>query len=80
MNHSDETRCPSRRQFLVSSLSLSGFALTLGSVSLSSGCGDDKGQMTPVENATDPAKTSSGMDSMNFYKGQHLDKKGQAKK
>ena len=49
--------------FLVSGISLSAFA---GAVSLISGCGDDKSQMTQVENAPDPAELAK--DSMNFYK------------
>jgi len=49
----------------------------MGSASLLSGCGDDKSQMTMVEQQDDPAKIAK--DSMDFYKGSHL-KSGAAKK
>jgi hypothetical protein len=63
---------------LVSGLSLFSAVLTLGSAGLLSGCGDDK-SAGPLENPVDPTKTQSGMDSMNAYKTQHLDKSGKAK-
>jgi hypothetical protein len=62
MDNSLPTRWP-RRRFLVAGISLSAFA---GAVSLISGCGEDKSQMTHVENAPDPAELAK--DSMNFYK------------
>jgi hypothetical protein len=62
MDHSSLTRWP-RRRFLVSGISLAGFVSAVG---LISGCGDDKSQMTQVENAPDPAELAK--DSMNFYK------------
>jgi hypothetical protein len=77
MNLSSEPRWLRRRQLLVSGLSLLGSVLTLGSVSLLSGCGDDKSQ-GQLENVPDPAV--AGKDSMDFYKSQHLDAKGKAKK
>jgi hypothetical protein len=48
---------------LVSSISVFGSVLGLSTVSLLSGCGDEKsgGQ---IENPVDPTKTQSGMDSM----------------
>ena len=62
MTHSGATRWQ-RRQLLMSGISVFASALGLSSVSLLSGCGDEKsgGQ---VENPVDPTKTQSGMDSM----------------
>ena len=77
MNHPGETRWLRRRQLLVSGLSLFGSMLTLGSVSLLSGCGEDK-SAGQLQNVPDPAV--AGKDSMDFYKSQHLDSKGRAKK
>jgi hypothetical protein len=53
-------------RFSVAMSSLLGFALTLGSASMLSGCGDDKGQSTMVEPKDSPADIAK--DSMNFYK------------
>jgi len=78
MEHSGETRWP-RRRLLVSGASLLGTGWVLGSVGLLSGCGEDKGKVAQIENPVDPAKTPGGMDSMNFFKSQHLDKSGKAK-
>jgi hypothetical protein len=77
MNHPGETQRP-RRHFLVSGLSLFGAGLTMGSAVLLSGCGDEK-SAGQLENVPDPTKTQSGMDSMNAYKSQHLNKSGKAK-
>ena len=77
MNHPGATHWP-RRRLLVSGLSLFSAALTLGSASLLSGCGDEK-SAGQLENVPDPTKTQGGMDSMNFYKGQHLGKTGKPK-
>ncbi len=58
-----------RRQFLVSGLSLIGCFLSLGSLAVMSGCGDDKGP-GQVENAGDVTKTPDAMESMKAYQGQ----------
>ncbi len=55
-------------------LSFFGAALSLSAFT---GCGDDKGEMTQVENAPDPAKLAK--DSMDNYKQQHLGKGGKPK-
>jgi hypothetical protein len=46
-----------------------GFALTLGSVSLFSGCDSGKSEMKMIEQKDDPAVIAK--DSMNFYKDSH---------
>ncbi len=66
-----------RRRFCISISCLLGSMLTMGSASLLCGCGNDKGQMTMVEQQDDPAKIAK--DSMDFYKNAHL-KSGAAKK
>jgi hypothetical protein len=57
-----------RRRLPISTSCLLGFALTLSSASLLSGCGDDKSEMKMVEQKDDPAVIAK--DSMNFYKTQ----------
>jgi len=64
-------------RFSVSMSFLLGFALTMGSASLLSGCGDDKSQMKMIEQKDDPATIAK--DSMDAYKNAHL-KGGAAKK
>jgi hypothetical protein len=78
MNHHGETPWP-RRRLLVSGLSLLGGALSLGSVSLLSGCSDEK-SAGQLENVPDPTKTQSGQDSMKAYMEQMQNKTGRAKK
>jgi hypothetical protein len=46
-----------------------GFVLTLGSVTLLSGCDNGKSEMKMIEQKDDPAAIAK--DSMNFYKGAH---------
>ncbi len=75
MNESSATRW-SRHRVLGSGLSLFGLVPVLGATSLLSGCGDDKGDMTPVENA--PNVAEKGKDSMNFYKDPSKKNKGGA--
>ncbi len=58
-----------RWRFSIALVSLVGFLFTTGSASLLSGCGDDKGQMSTVEQKDNPADIAK--DSMNFYKGAH---------
>jgi hypothetical protein len=77
MNHWGETRWP-RRRLLVSGISLLGSVLTLGSMSLLSGCGDEKGG-GQVENPVDPTKTQSGMDSMKATLEQMKQRKAKTK-
>ncbi len=55
-----------RRRFLVSGLSMFGFALSLGSVGMITGCGDDKGG-GQLENKGDVTKTPDAQDSMKAY-------------
>ncbi|HZW30233.1 MAG TPA: hypothetical protein VFF52_05955 [Isosphaeraceae bacterium] len=78
MNDPRETQWP-RRRLLVSGLSLFSGALTLGSASLLSGCGDDK-SAGPLENVVDPTKTQAGQDSMKAYMGQMQAKTGKTGK
>lgn len=59
-----------RRRVPISASCLLGFALTLGSVSVLSGCGNDKSSTQMVEEQEKPAEIAK--DSMNFYKGSHL--------
>jgi hypothetical protein len=66
-----------RRRFSILVSCLLGFAATLSSASLLSGCGDDKGQ-TPKFDPNDNPSTIA-KDSMNFYKDAHT-KGGAAKK
>jgi hypothetical protein len=75
MNESSLARS-SRRRVLGSGLSLLGLVPVLGAASLLSGCGDNKGDMTPVENPVSPAE--KGKDSMNFYKDASKKNKGGA--
>ncbi len=70
MNHPSQER----RRFLATGLSFFGAALSLSAFA---GCGDDKGEMTPIENAPDPAKLAK--DSMDSYKQDHLGKGGKPK-
>ena len=72
MDHSGEKQL-ARRRFLASGLSLLGCGLTVASAGLLSGC-DDKGTMTHIENAPDPAQKAK--DSMDYY----MQKKGAAGK
>jgi hypothetical protein len=58
-----------RRRFSISMFTLLGSLLAMGSASLFSGCGTDKGEMKTVEQQDDPAKIAK--DSMDFYKGAH---------
>jgi hypothetical protein len=68
-----------RRRSFVSGLSLVAFGLSIGSVGLIAGCGDEKGNMTQVENPENPADKAK--DSMNFYKNDQMKKAaGAAKK
>jgi hypothetical protein len=76
MDHSLRT-CKRRGRLLISVISLGGFLLATGSAGLLSGCGDDS-KMTMIEEKEKPAEIAK--DSMNFYKGQHLDKTGRTKK
>jgi hypothetical protein len=74
MNSASEPRW----RLSVSMTTLLSFVLTLGFASLLSGCGNDKGQMSTVEQQDDPAKIAK--DSMNFYKGTHPKTTGSKKK
>jgi hypothetical protein len=64
MNHLGETRLRDRRRFLSVGITLFGSGLVLGASSVLCGCGDDKGQITQVENAPDPKTVAQ--DSMQF--------------
>jgi hypothetical protein len=74
MNHPGETQVLRRRTFL-SGISVFGFGLALGSVSLLSGCGGS-GETTQLENVSDPGKAQGGMDSMKAYQGITKEKTG----
>lgn len=63
-----------RRRFLTTGLSLFGAAVALGSIA---GCGDDKSNMTPIENAPDPAQLAK--DSMDNYQNTRLKDGGKNK-
>jgi hypothetical protein len=76
MSQSYETNGP-RRQFIVLGISMVGSVLGFGSVSLLSGCGDDKGDVTHPENPTDVSEKAK--DSMQYYQNARL-KKGAPKK
>jgi hypothetical protein len=54
----------------VSASCLLGFALTLGSISLLSGCDSGKSEMKMIEQKDNPAEIAK--DSMNFYKGANI--------
>jgi len=77
MNHSGETRWL-RRRLLASGLSLFGSVLAMGSVSLLSGCGDDK-SAGQLENPPDPTKTPDGMDSMKAFMQEQKKRSGKKK-
>jgi hypothetical protein len=70
MKQSCATCGSSRRRFLGSGMSLVGFGLVLSSASLLGGCGDDKGNVTQIEDPVDATKTQGGMDSMKAYTAQ----------
>ena len=76
MRESSTTGWP-RRHFIVSGISMFGLVLGLGSVSLLSGCGDDKGDITHPDNSKDATKEAK--DSLDYYKNTRL-KGGASKK
>ncbi len=65
-----------RGRFPISASCLLGFALTLGSATLLSGCDSGKSEMKMIEEENKPAEIAK--DSMNYYKDAHL--KGSAGK